>query len=89
MTVLINDCARQVPLSLVGTLHKVLLTVAYDADGIEAYYLHQGILKAETLEAAGDDEVLQVIVDEGYLMALGGGVKVFENLRERLRLIAA
>ena len=73
----------------VGTLHKILVMVSDDADRPEAYYLHQGLIKAQALEAAGDGEVLQIVIDKRYLIAGSSGVEVFEHATERLTLITA
>ena len=89
LALFVDEGARQVALGFVSTLHEVLVAISDDANGIEAYHFRQGIAEAEALETASDGEVLQVVIDEGYLMAFGGGVQVFQYTAERLVLITA
>ena len=89
LAVLVDDGARQVALGLVGALHEILLSVLGDAHGIEAHYCAEGIVEAQSLEAATHGEVLQVVIDEGYLMVRGGIVQVLKHTAERLSLVVA
>ena len=72
-----------------GTLHEVFIMVSDNTDGPEAYDLHQGLFKTQALEAASDGEVLQIVVNEGDLVAGGDSIEVFEYTAERLTLITA
>jgi hypothetical protein len=80
--VLIEQVAFQVALCLVGTLHEILLPVPDDADRIKTYDFHQGIFKAETLEMARNGKVLQIVINERYLMASGSSIQVFEHMTQ-------
>ena len=89
LTLLVDNPSYQATLCLMGTLYEVLVMVPDDTDGPEAYDLHQGLFKTQTLEAAGDGKVLQVIINEGDFVAGGDSIEVFEYTAERLTLIAA
>ena len=65
LAVLVDDGARQVALSLLGTLDvDFAFATLHDPDGIEANDLHDGLHDRLVLDASGHAEVLQVVIDE-------------------------
>ena len=89
LTLFVRDPSYQTTARLVGTLHKVFIVVSDNTDGPEAYNLHQCLFKIQTLEVASDGEILQIVIDEGYLMAGGDGIEVFEHTAKGFALITA
>ena len=78
LAVLVDDGARQMTFSLMGTLHiDFPFATLYDTDGIEAYKLDDGIRNRLTLHMCCYPEVFQIVVYKSDIVVCGLFLNVF------------
>ena len=90
LAVLVNNGARQMTFSLMGTFHKdFVFATLHDPDGIEANNLHDSLCDSLVLDAGSHAEVFQIVVKEADVIIARLLVEVTQSLRHRYVVVTA
>ena len=81
LAVLVDDGARQMAVSLVGTFHiNLMFSTLYNTDWIESNDLHYGIGDGLVLYMSCYSEVFKFIVDKGDVVISGLRLNVLQGI---------